>query len=211
MKQKIFAILAAVAIMLGMGSCTMEDNPTTPSVDVKTLEKELVGFWWDEYEYADVTEDGVPFSRVLLAVAVFPDHTGCIYLGAFGDQSDDPVAFYGGPVDAGFEWQLEADGTIILTESASGESIALARTRGGGSSYGSDMTDVSNTDMTYTEGSVTVTNGSYSGTLEKADAAKESEIKETLGKLSAGTNTNLGAQDDLGISTTPGGEGFQGR
>jgi hypothetical protein len=49
-----------------MTACTSEDNPST--VDIDALERELVGVWWDEYEYADVTETGVPFSRVLLAV-----------------------------------------------------------------------------------------------------------------------------------------------
>ena len=184
MKQKILTILAAVAIILGMGSCTTNDNPTTPSVDVNNLEKELVGLWWDEYEYADVTEDGVPFTRVLLAVRANADHTGCIYLGVFDDQGDEPLAVYGGPEEAGFKWQLKADGTIVLTDPASGESISMARTRGEGGSYGKDMTNVANTSATYTSGNVTVTNGSYSGILEKADAGKAADIENTLSKQS---------------------------
>ena len=187
MKQKIFAILAAVAIMLGMGSCSTEDNPTMPSVDVESLEQSLVGIWWDEYEYADVTEDGVPFTRALLAVKADADHTGCIYLGVFDDKSDEPVAVYGGPEEAGFKWQLKADGTIVLTDPVTGDSYTLARTRGEGGSYGEKMTDVSATNMAYTDGSVTVTNDSYSGTLKKADAGKEAEIENTLATPSAAT------------------------
>ena len=85
MKKKIFAMIAAV-LLLGTTACTSEDNPST--VDIDALERELVGLWWDEYEYADVTEAGVPFSRVLLAVVADADHTGCIYLGVFDDTSD---------------------------------------------------------------------------------------------------------------------------
>ena len=49
-------------------SCTTGngDNPVVPNP--QELEQSLIGLWWDEFEYADVTEAGVPFSRVLLAV-----------------------------------------------------------------------------------------------------------------------------------------------
>lgn len=42
------------------------------------------------------------------------------------------------------------------------------------------MTNVSGTDMTYSNGNVTVTNTSYSGTLTKADGEKEAEIKDSV-------------------------------
>lgn len=48
--------------------------------------------WWDEYEYHDVTEDGVPFDRVLLFVGANEDHTGYLYLAAFDNNSDEAVA-----------------------------------------------------------------------------------------------------------------------
>lgn len=48
--------------------------------------------WWDEYEYHDVTEDGVPFDRVLLFVGADEDHTGYLYLAAFDNTSDEAVA-----------------------------------------------------------------------------------------------------------------------
>jgi len=149
------------------------------------LEKSLVGLLWDEYEYADVTETGVPFSRVLLAVIANADHTGCIYLGVFNDTSDEPLAIYGGQKDAAFTWHLLANGTLLLGDPVTGETYALARTRAaGGSSYGDGMTDVSKTSLTYTDGSVTMTNDDYSGTLDKADAETAAEIEE---KLSAAT------------------------
>ena len=208
MKQKLLAIMAAAMLMLGMTACTNEDNPSTADIDA--LERELVGVWWDQFEYADVTETGVPFSRVLLAVIANADHTGCIYLGVFNDTSDEPLAIYGGPEDAGFTWQLLADGTLLLGDPVTGETYALSRrTRGDGGSYGNSMTDVSSTKVTYTDNSMTVSNDSYSGTLVKADAATAADIEETLSTQSTATNTNLGDRDNIGISDTP--QGIWGR
>ena len=192
-------MIAAAALLLGMTGCSNEDSPSP--IDIEALEQSLIGVWWDEYEYADVTEAGVPFSRVLLAVIANADHTGCIYLGVFNDTSDEPLAIYGGPKDAPFTWHLLADGNIQLGDPVTGETYMLARTRAaGGSSYGDNMTDVSKTSMTYTDGSVTVTNDDYSGTLVKADAVQAADIEKTLSKL---TNTNLGGNDDINISDTP--------
>ena len=205
MKKTIFAMIAVAALLLGTTACSSEDNPST--VDIDALERELVGLWWDEYEYADVTEAGVPFSRVLLAVVADADHTGCIYLGVFDDTSDEPLAVYGGPDDAGFTWHLLADGTLLLGDPVTGETYTLSRSvtraltrNGNGNSYGEGMTDVSTTSMTYTDNSVTVTNDNYSGTLVKADAVQAADIEKTLSKL---TNTNLGGNDDINISDTP--------
>ena len=204
MKKTIFAMIAAV-LLLGTTACTSEDNPST--VDIDALERELVGLWWDEYEYADVTETGIPFTRVLLAVKADADHTGCIYLGVFNDTSDEPLAIYGGPEEAGFIWHLLADGTILLADPVTGETYALSRsvTRAltrNGNSYGEGMTDVSTTSMTYTDNSVTVTNDNYSGTLVKADAETAADIEEKL--QTGNVNTNLPGSDALNIDHTPG-------
>ena len=180
MKQTIFGMIAAVVLLIGAAGCANDDNPA--STDINVLEQELVGLWWDEYEYADVTETGEPFSRALLAVKVNADHTGCLYLGVFDDASDEPLAVYGGPEEAGFTWRMLAAGTVVLSDPATGESIALSRTRSGGGegSYGSGMTDVASTSVSYADGSVTVTNGDYSGTLDKADAGEQAEIEKRL-------------------------------
>jgi hypothetical protein len=205
MKKTIFAMIAVAALLLGTTACSSEDNPST--VDIDALERELVGLWWDEYEYADVTEAGVPFSRVLLAVVADADHTGCIYLGVFDDTSDEPLAVYGGPDDAGFTWHLLADGTLLLGDPVTGETYTLSRsvTRAltrNGNSYGEGMTDVSTTSMTYTDNSVTVTNDNYSGTLVKADAETAADIEEKL--QTGNVNTNLPGSDALNIDHTPG-------
>ena len=126
----------------------------------------------------------MPFSRVLLAVKADADHTGCIYLGVFDSTSDEPLAIYGGPEDAGFKWRLLDDGRVLLSDPVTGESYALTRSAEGDSNFGNDMTDVSNTSISYDNGSVTVTNGSYTGELEKADAGQAADIEKTLSTLS---------------------------
>ena len=126
----------------------------------------------------------MPFSRVLLAVKADANHTGCIYLGVFDNTSDEPLAIYGGSKDAGFTWRLLPDGRIQLSDPVTGESYAMTRSAEGDSSYGNDMTDVANTNVSYDNGSMTVTNGSYSGELEKADAGKAADIEEALSTLS---------------------------
>lgn len=182
MKQRIFAIFAVTALLLGMTGCSDSDDPV---VDVSGLEEELVGLWWDEFEHSDVTENGKPFSNVLMAVEVNEDHTGSIYLGVFDGESEEPLEVYGGPDEAGFTWKLLPNGRILLGDPETGETVELARsmdalTRGGSSSYGSNMTNVSNSNMSYGNGKLTVTNGNTSSTLSKADDNKTSEIAEKL-------------------------------
>ena len=194
MKKKYFAIFAVTALLLGMTGCSKSDDE--PTIDVEAAEKELVGIWWDEFEYSDVTEDGVPFTRALLAVEADEDHTGCIYLGVFNDESDEPLAIYGGREDAGFNWKVLENGRIVLTDPITEESYELARvspalTRADGGNYGNNMTNVSGTNMNYSNGSITVNNGTYSGTLNKADANTAAEIEQKF-RTKIYTNVGLG-------------------
>ena len=170
---RFLAVLSATTLLLGMTGCKKES-----SINIQELEQSLVGLWWDEYEYSDVTEDGVPFSRVLLAVRADADHTGCIYLGVFDDNSDKPLVVYGGPVDAGFTWKLLSDGSLVLSDPTSGESLLM--TRADGENYGDTITDVSGTSMIYTADGLTMNNVSYSGTLTKADVDEQTDI---MGKV----------------------------
>ena len=170
---KFLAVLSVTTLLLGMTGCKKES-----SINIQELEQSLVGLWWDEYEYSDVTEDGVPFSRVLLAVRADADHTGCIYLGVFDDNSDKPLVVYGGPVDAGFTWKLLSDGSLVLSDPTSGESLLM--TRADGENYGDTITDVSGTSMIYTADGLTMNNVSYSGTLTKADVDEQTDI---MGKV----------------------------
>ena len=177
-------LFAAAVLLLGTTGCSKDDDPAP--IDVSAAEKDLIGLWWDEFKYADVTEEGVPFTRAMLVVQADEDHTGCIYLGVFDDKSDEPLAIYGGPKDAGFTWKVLSDGKIQLGDPDTGETIEmdLALTRG----YGSNMTNTSNTNMSYNNGTVTVTNGDQSNTLHKADASQTSAIEQ---KLSTGVNSNV--------------------
>ena len=195
MKHKVLTMLAAAVLLLATTSCSKDDN----TINVAELEKELVGVWWDEYKYADVTETGVPFTRVLLAIVADADHTGCIYLGVFDDTDDLPLAVYGGPKDAGFRWQLLSDGRLLLSDPTTGETTELTRS---GDSYVDNMTDVSAANMSYTAHHVTMTNENYSGTLAKADASQESDIWKKLSMPPSVINTNLN-DEVINISDSP--------
>jgi hypothetical protein len=67
-------------------------------------------------------------------------------------------------------------------------SMTRAMTRGNSGSYGDNVTDPSNTNMNYNNGSVTVTNGDQSNTLHKANADQTAAIQQ---KLSTGVNSNV--------------------
>ena len=77
MKQIVITLLATSALLLGLTGCNREKE-----IDIEELEQSLVGVWWDQYEYSDITETGVAFDKVLLAVVADVNHTGCIYLGS---------------------------------------------------------------------------------------------------------------------------------
>ena len=194
MKQKLFAMFAATALLVGVTSCTVNDNPSTGNIGFS--EQDLVGIWWDEFDYEGTTESGLPFNHVLLAVKADADHTGCILLLATDITDSTLVAVYGGPDDASFKWRLLDDGRILLSDPATEGSTVLTRGADGGS-YGDGATDVSNTSLTYTDGSVTMTNGSYSGTLHRASAETAANILKmaaaaTARALSEATTDDLG-------------------
>ena len=188
-------MLAAAVLLLATTSCSKDDN----TINVAELEKELVGVWWDEFEYADVTETGVPFTRVLLAIVADADHIGCIYLGVFDDTDDLPLAVYGGPEDAGFMWQLLPNGDLQLSDPVSGETSVLTRSA---DSYANSLTNVSTANLTFDNNQVTMTNGSYSGTLAKADASQESDIWKKLSMPASVININLN-DEVINISDSP--------
>ena len=191
MKAQLFSILAAAALLLCMTGCSKDE--ATPSNTTKLTEQDLVGLWWDEFEYADVTETGKPFTRALLAVKADADHTGCIYLGVFDDSSDEPVAVYGGPEDAGFTWKLLDEGKVQLGDPVTGEAYLLTRADGG--SYGSQATDVASTQLICASDKLTMTNVGYAGTLAKADTEQAAAIEEKLKNF----NTNGNGYEVIGI------------
>ena len=179
-------MLAAVALVLGMTGCSNRDNVTggeTANPSVQEMEKSLVGLWYEEFEYEDVTEAGKPFNRALIAVEAKADHTGYVALAVFDDEFNEPLEIYGGPKDAPFTWQVTADGHVTLTDPETGTSISAAPTRGSESGGDhSDFVDIGQIKMNYKSLGVTFSNASHEGTLTKADGTEDDLIADWMAK-----------------------------
>ena len=179
MKQKIFAMFAAAVLLLGMGACTdKSDNPSIPSQ--QGMEESLIGLWYEEFEYEDVTEDGKPFNRALIVVEAKADHTGYVALAVFDDEFNEPLEIYGGPKDAPFTWQVTPEGRIILADPNTGSSIMSARTRSDGNH--SDFVDIGQIEMNSSQGRIAFSNASHEGSLTKAESGKNGLIQDWMAK-----------------------------
>ncbi|MBQ6201823.1 MAG: hypothetical protein IJK50_10405 [Prevotella sp.] len=178
MKQKFLAMFAAAVVLLCLTGCTAVDNPSTPVTS--DLEQSLVGLWWEEFEYADVTENGKPFNRALIVVEANADHTGYVALAVFDDEFNEPLEIYGGPKDAPFTWQVTPEGRIILTDPNTGTSMMPSRTRGKGNN--GSFVDISQIEMNYTSGNVTFSNASHKGSLTKDKSGTNGLIQDWMAK-----------------------------
>ena len=182
MMKKIFIwMMAAILVFCGetvLTSCSNIDSPATSSQ--QGMEESLVGLWYEDFDYEDVTEAGKPFNHALIAVETKADHTGYVALAVFDDEFNEPLEIYGGPKDAPFTWQVTADGHVILTDPNTGESISSARTRGDGSH--SSFVDVGQINMNCTHGRIKFSNPSHTGTLAKAGGNKNGLIKDWMAK-----------------------------
>ena len=170
--------MMAVVLLLGMIGCKNNDNPVTDDIDA--LEQSLIGLWYEEFEYKDVTEDGKPFNRALIAVEARADHTGYVALAVFDDEFNEPLEIYGGPKDAPFTWQVTAKGRIILTDPNTGTSISTARTRGDGGH--SNFVDIGQIDMKCSSGHIAFSNTSHEGSLYKAGNNNSGLIQDWMAK-----------------------------
>ena len=179
MKKKILAVLVIAVLLLGMIACTdSADNPVSPSQ--QELEESLVGLWYEEFDYEDVTEDGKPFNRALIAVETKADHTGYVALAVFDDAFNEPLEIYGGPKDAPFTWQVTAEGQVILTDPATGTTFSPTRTRGDGDH--NDFVDIGQIKMKSGSNNIAFSNTSHQGTLTKSGASNNGLIKEWMAK-----------------------------
>ena len=182
MKKKILAMFAAVVLLLGMSACDEpfgeSDNPVTPSQ--QELEESLIGLWYEEFEYKDVTEDGKPFNRALIAVEAKADHTGYVALAVFDDTFNEPLQIYGGPKDAPFTWQVTAEGQVILTDPSTSTTYSSARTRGD-SNLG-NFVDIGQINMKSNSDNITFSNASHEGTLTKANSNNSGMIQDWMAK-----------------------------
>jgi pimeloyl-ACP methyl ester carboxylesterase len=173
-----FAMFAAAVLLLGMTGCSSVDNPSSNDMDV--LEQSLIGLWYEEFDYEDVTEDGKPFTHALIAVEAKADHTGYVALAVFDDVFNEPLEIYGGPKNAPFTWKVTAEGHIILTDPNTGTSFLSARTRSGGNH--SNFVDISQIEMNCSQGSVTFSNASHEGSLVKVGSGKNDLIQDWMAK-----------------------------
>ncbi len=176
MKQKIKAMFAAVVLLSVMGACSDKSDDTSLSSQQK-MEKELIGLWYEEFEYEDVTEDGKPFNHALIAAEVKADHTGYVALAVFDDTFNEPLEIYGGPKDAPFTWQVTEDGHVTLTDPNTGTTLS---TRSGENH--SNFVNVGQINMNCTQGSVAFSNASHQGALTKARSDKKDLIQNWMAK-----------------------------
>ncbi len=170
--------LGACILVLFMTGCSKDDNSS--SSDINAIEKELIGLWYEEFDYEDVTEDGKPFNRALIVVETKADHTGYVALAVFDDAFNEPLEIYGGPKDAPFIWQVTAEGHITLTDPNTGTTIMSARTRSDKNQ--SNFVDVGQIEMTSAQGHITFSNASHKGSLTKAKKNKKGLIQDWMAK-----------------------------
>ena len=180
--SRLIAALTAILTICGMtaiSSCTdKDDDPATD--DVSVLEESLVGLWYEEFNYADVTEDGSPFSRALIVVEAKADHTGYVALAVFDDVFNEPLQVYGGPKEAPFTWQVTAGGHVVLTDPQTGTSLVPAQTRS--TSDHSDFVNIGQIAMDFTPDRVTYSSASHKGTLSRAEDASSDLIQDWMAK-----------------------------
>ena len=185
MRQRNFflTMMAAVALVLGMTGCSSEDNPAGDepmNPTVQEMERSLVGLWYEEFEYEDVTEAGKPFNRALIAVEAKADHTGYVALAVFDDQFNEPLEIYGGPKDAPFTWQVTADGHVILSDPNTGTANRPALTRS--NSDHSDFVDIGQIDMNCGQDNIAFSNASHEGSLSRAGSGEDDLLKDWMAK-----------------------------
>ena len=179
MKQKFFAMFAIAVLLLGMSACTSStDNHTTPGEP--DFEKSLVGLWYEEFDYQDVTEKGKPFNRAMIAVEAKADHTGYVALAVFDDEFNEPLEVYGGPKDAPFTWQVTTEGQIVLTDPTTGETVKTAPRRSG-ADHGS-FVNIGQINMNYAQGSIAFSNATHEGTLRRAAGNQDGLIQDWMAK-----------------------------
>ena len=177
MKQKFVATVATVVLLLGMGACTDKSDTT---ISQQEMEKNLVGLWYEDFDYKDVTEDGKPFNHAMIAVEAKADHTGYIALAVFDDEFNEPLEVYGGPKDAPFTWQVTEDGLIALTVPNTRATIMSTRSSNDGNH--SNFVDIGQIKMNCGNGNIAFSNASHQGSLTKAANDKNGLIQDWMAK-----------------------------
>lgn len=163
----------------GMVACTDKtDNVSRPSQ--QEMEKDLIGLWYEDFDYKDVTEKGKPFNRAMITLEVKADHTGYVALSVFDDEFNEPLEIYGGPTDAPFTWQITADGHVILDAPQTDNVLRSAETDSTGSH--NDFVDINQINLDCKQGTVNFSNTSHNGSLSKVEGGKDDLIQDWMAK-----------------------------
>ncbi len=163
----------------GMVACTDKtDNVSRPSQ--QEMEKDLIGLWYEDFDYKDVTEKGKPFNRAMITLEVKADHTGYVALSVFDDEFNEPLEIYGGPTDAPFTWQITADGHVILDAPQTDNVLRSAGTDSTGSH--NDFVDINQINLDCKQGTVNFSNTSHNGSLSKVEGGKDDLIQDWMAK-----------------------------
>ena len=163
----------------GMVACTDKtDNASRPSQ--QEMEKDLIGLWYENFDYKDVTEKGKPFNRAMITLEVKADHTGYVALSVFDDEFNEPLEIYGGPTDAPFTWQITADGHVILDAPQTDNVLRSAGTDSTGSH--NDFVDINQINLDCKQGTVNFSNTSHNGSLSKVEGGKDDLIQDWMAK-----------------------------
>ena len=170
-------ILAYSAMML---TACSDNTENTQSPSQKEMEKSIVGLWYEEFDYEDMTEDGKPFNHAMIVVETKADHTGYVALAVFDDEFNEPLKIYGGPNGAPFTWQMTAAGHVVLTDLQTRSTVVSAHTRGEGNQ--NSFVDIGQIDMHCTSGHISYSSTSHNGSLDKAEGNNNSLIQDWMGK-----------------------------
>ena len=163
----------------GMVACTDKtDNSSRPSQ--QEMEKNLIGLWYEDFDYKDMTEKGKPFNRAMITLEVKADHTGYVALSVFDDEFNEPLEIYGGPTDAPFTWQITADGHVILDAPQTDNVLRSAETDSTGSH--NDFVDINQINLDCKQGTVNFSNTSHNGSLSKVEGGKDDLIQDWMAK-----------------------------
>jgi pimeloyl-ACP methyl ester carboxylesterase len=176
---KNWMMVTIICMGWGMVSCT-DKTDNIPSPSQQEMEKDLIGLWYEDFDYKDVTEKGKPFNRAMITMEVKADHTGYVALSVFDDEFNEPLETYGGPTNAPFTWQVTADGDIILDAPKTNKTLRSAGTDSTGNH--NNFVDIGQMNLNCNQGTVTFSNASHKGTLTKADSGKSDLIQDWMAK-----------------------------
>lgn len=171
-------IAILICIVSVFTSCRDDSNTSLPRR--QELGKNLIGLWYEEFAYEDVTDDGKPFNRAMIVMEAKANHTGYVALAVFDDEFNEPLKIYGGPKDAPFIWQLTAEGHVILTAPNTGTSISSDIICSDGNH--SDFVNIGQIEINCTQGHVTFRGASHEGTLTRAESTENSLLLDWMGK-----------------------------